>query len=118
MSDEAMELDGFFITNETLTQESVVWESRVPGESCDSTWDEGSHEHVTLTEATTRVLPFYAEYGLSLVQAAHLALRTGLVVETGISVEEWRCGTEIEDAWEVAGDAPEDRPVTDDPGGR
>ena len=83
-----LKYQGLYLNPGTLTERDIVWETRVPGVDGEQTWDTGDHEHVTLLKALEAVFPFYREYDLTTEQAAHLCLRLGLIMGTGITVDE------------------------------
>lgn len=69
-------------------QTEYLWETRVPGTDAEETWDSGTHEFKTLADAVKSVLPYYAEFRLTLPEAAYLCLRLGLILGTGVPIDE------------------------------
>jgi len=71
-----------------------VWETRVPGEDCEATWEDEEHQHATLTSAVNAAIPDWVKYGLTLDTAARLAIDVGLVMHTGMECDETETATE------------------------
>lgn len=64
-----------------------VWEIRIPGVDCESSWDDDSGAD-SLTEAVEDILPNYREFGLTIETAAKLLLEVGIIAGTGCEIEE------------------------------
>jgi hypothetical protein len=70
--------------SQLLEQRETCWEVRAPGEAVG---EDGSY-YLTLLKATEAAMPRFTELGLTPVQAALAAMLAGLVLSTGIPVEE------------------------------
>lgn len=66
-------------------QPEYMWEWREPG---DMEYQDYPHLYPTLKQAIEHALPIYAALGLSLSAAGLLAMDAGLVLSTGILVDE------------------------------
>lgn len=65
-----------------------MWEGRVPGVDCEESWESGDCEYESLTEAVNDILPNYKALGLTLENAAKILLQIGVIVGTGVEIEE------------------------------
>jgi len=82
---EALALVAQMLANEADELPDTCWEVREPGVDC----NEGEPElHRTLREAVEAAMPFWQDSGVDFVRAAFLAMVAGLVVSTGIEIED------------------------------
>jgi hypothetical protein len=65
-----------------------AWEVRFPGVSEDESWEMDSNPYSNLENAVMAAFPHYKDYGLSIETAAKLCLELGLILGTGVKLDD------------------------------
>ena len=65
-----------------------AWEVRYPGMDAEDTWGRDNNPYPNLEKAVMVAFPQYKDYGMTIETAAKLCLELGLILGTGVEVED------------------------------